>query len=260
MTPLTASAFQPHTVPETPAARAQVRQSLLERVADDPHQEIAWYELSRAAETPVEGLECLVRVLEMRAAGSALPGGHTRLGQRLRALAARVERRPVTPLSRAASLAWYTLTAALLLVLALVVGPMAVGARTVIIISGSMEPAIHTGSAVIARPVPSASLRVGDVIVFAPDANATIPKVHRIKSIREEEGQRYYTTQGDANENPDPGELTLGGTAWRVWYALPAVGYAVAWGTSRAGMIALIVVPLVGLVGMAAVDWLRKDR
>jgi signal peptidase len=137
---------------------------------------------------------------------------------------------------------------------------MALGARTVIIISGSMEPIIHTGSAVIARPVPAESLKVGDVIVFAPDANAVVPKVHRIVSIRLKDGVRSYTTRGDANASADPGEVTLGDTGWHVWYSVPFVGYAVAWGTSKTGVLALIALPLLALVGLAGWDLWRKKQ
>ena len=246
--------------PQTAAGRERLRGQLRGYVAAEPQKEIAWYGLSLVADDPAEALECLVRTLEIRAAGSSLPGGQAKAGARLRALAAQVERRPRTLVTVIGNRFGQVLTAALIVILALVIGPMALGSRTVIILSGSMEPVIHAGSAVIARPVPSESLQVGDVIVFAPTANAVIPKVHRILSIREADGVRYYTTRGDANGSDDPDEVSLGGTGWRVWYSVPLVGYVVAWGSSRAGNVALIGLPLAALVGLLAWDWWRRKQ
>jgi signal peptidase len=250
----------PLASPQTPAGRERLRQQLRAYLAAEPQKETAWYGLSLVADDPAEGLDCLVRLLEIRAAGGTLPGGQAKTGARLRAVAARVERRAPSRLAVAAHIVGHALTAALIVILALVIGPMALGARTVIILSGSMEPIIHAGSAVIARPVPAETLQVGDVIVFAPNANAVIPKVHRILTIREEDGVRYYTTRGDANGSNDPDEVMLGGTGWRVWYSVPLVGYAVAWGSSRSGNVALIGLPLLGLVGLMAWDWWRRKQ
>jgi len=254
------AAGTPLASPETPASREQLRQQLRAFVAAQPQKETAWFGLSLLADDPAEGLDDLVRVLEIRAANGSLPAGQAKAGARLRALAARVERRPVGPVARVAAIFGQALTVALIVLLGIVVGPMALGARTVIIISGSMEPIIHTGSAVIARPVPAASLQVGDVIVFAPDANATIPKVHRIVNIRVKDGVRYYTTKGDANNSPDVGEVTLGDLGWHVWYSVPGVGYAVMWGTSRTGMVTLIALPLAALLGLAGWDFWRRKQ
>jgi signal peptidase len=257
--PYTAAGI-PLASPKTRAGQELLRRQLKTFLAAEPHKETAWYGLSLLADDPAEALDCLVRILEIRATNASLPGGQAKAGARLRALAARVEQRRVGPMARIVSMVGQALTVALVVMLALVVGPMALGARTVIIISGSMEPVIHTGSAVIARPVPAESLKVGDVIVFAPDANAVIPKVHRIVNIRVEDGVRYYTTRGDANGSADPGELTLGGTGWHVWYSVPFVGHVVAWGTSKTGMVVLIALPLLGLLGLAGWDWWRRKQ
>ncbi len=246
--------------PQTPAGRERLRQQLRGYLAAEPEKETAWYGLSLVADDPAEALECLVRTLEIRAARSSLPGGQAKAGARLRALAAQVERKPRRLITVIANRFGQVLTAALIVILALVIGPLALCSRTVIILSGSMEPVIHAGSAVIARPVPADSLKVGDVIVFAPNANAVIPKVHRILSIREADGVRYYTTRGDANGSDDPDEVSLGGTGWQVWYSVPLVGYVVAWGSSRAGNVTLIALPLLGLAGLMVWDWLRRKQ
>jgi signal peptidase I len=251
---------KPLASPETASGREQLREQLRSYLADDPNKETAWYGLSLVSDDPAEALVCLVRLLEIRASGGKLPGGQVKSAARLRAVAAQVERRQVGTPARLVKIFGQALMAVLFLILALVIGPMALGARTVLIISGSMEPVIHTGSAVIARPIPAADLVVGDVIVFAPKANAIIPKVHRIISIREEAGERYYTTRGDANGADDPAEVSLGGTAWQVWYSVPYVGYVVGWGASRGGMVVLIGVPLAAIVALTGWERWRGSR
>jgi len=136
--------------------------------------------------------------------------------------------------------------------------PMFFGYRTLIVLSGSMEPTIPTGGIVLAQPVPSRSLQIGDIIVYSPGSESQIPIVHRIVSISERRGTRYYTTRGDANPNIDVAEVALPATAWRVAFSVPWVGYIISFAASPLGILLLIVLPLMGLVILTAWDWLRQ--
>ena len=148
----------------------------------------------------------------------------------------------------------------LFLVALLSVLPMFFGNRTLIILSGSMEPAIPTGGLVIAQPVPSRNLDIGDVIVYSPGAESQIPIVHRIADISERRGTRYYATRGDANPSADVAEVALPATAWRVGASWPLVGYVISFAASPLGIFILIVLPLIGLVVLTALDWLRQNQ
>ncbi len=141
-----------------------------------------------------------------------------------------------------------------------VVLPTLLGNRTLVIISGSMEPTIPMGAAAVMRPVPSSALQVGDVIAYTPNAAGAIPIVHRIVNISEQNGVRYYQTRGDANQTPDAHEFTLPSTAWRLWYDLPVAGYVVAFASSRLGTLLLIVIPAVLLVWLKIGDWRKSHR
>ena len=76
------------------------------------------------------------------------------------------------------------------------------------VLSGSMEPGIHTGSVIFDKPhVNTGNLKVGDVITFkAPDQEYG-PKemiiTHRIRQITKQNGQLMFQTKGDANDTPD---------------------------------------------------------
>jgi signal peptidase len=180
-----------------------------------------------------------------------------------------VTRAPMRPLPRAPLTTWRTLFSVfqfclfvgalvLFLVALFSVLPMFFGNRTLVILSGSMEPTIPTGGIVLAQPVPSRSLDIGDIIVYSPGSESQIPIVHRIVSISERRGTRYYTTRGDANPNIDVAEVALPATAWRVTFSAPFVGYLIAFASSPLGIFLLIVLPLIGLVVLTAWDWVRQ--
>lgn len=71
-----------------------------------------------------------------------------------------------------------------------------------VISSGSMEPVYHEGDIIFIRETPPQSIDVGDIIVFEA-RNGTIPIVHRVVDIIDENGTLYFATQGDNNPFPD---------------------------------------------------------
>ncbi|WP_088902107.1 signal peptidase I, partial [Halorubrum lacusprofundi] len=82
--------------------------------------------------------------------------------------------------------------------------PALVGAEySDVVQSGSMEPAIGTGSVVFVAQRPAEMLGVGDVILFAdsPTGPTTTP---RVNEKHQGESSIRFRTNGDANEDPDP--------------------------------------------------------
>lgn len=111
---------------------------------------------------------------------------------------------------------------------ALMLVPAALGFQRYVIVSGSMEPHIRTGSIVYSEEVPVRSLEVGDVITFVPppEFRITAPVTHRIISIDDGSGTPFFRTQGDANPDADPWTLTLDRPEQaRVVATVPWVGY-----------------------------------
>jgi len=93
--------------------------------------------------------------------------------------------------------------------LAVVTIPSLLGMKTMVVTSGSMEPAIHVGDAALIKPVPPEAIRVGDVVTYAAlEGKGTT--THRVVGIKEIKGRIYFQTKGDANATPDP-NLTYGG-------------------------------------------------
>jgi signal peptidase len=112
---------------------------------------------------------------------------------------------------------------------AVMLGPIVAGYERYVITSGSMTGTYDTGSIVYAKPDPTAGLRVGDVITYAPPAGAspTALVTHRISAItRGPQGQRVFRTKGDANPAADPWRFELPNERQaRVSFAVPYAGF-----------------------------------
>jgi len=128
---------------------------------------------------------------------------------------------------------------ALLLLTSIV--PIPGNIETKIVQSGSMEPAIHTGSLVILRP--EESYEVGDIVTFGRDDKDHVPVTHRIVEKETGDGAVTYTTKGDANEDPDPNTLRKNEVIGKVLFSLPYVGYLLDFAKTPIGFGLLIGIP-----------------
>ncbi|WP_234401940.1 signal peptidase I [Thermobifida halotolerans] len=125
--------------------------------------------------------------------------------------------------------------AALAVVFSVSVLPRVTGAQALIVLSGSMEPALPVGSVAIAGPVDPTEIEVGDVITFTHSAPAqtdvtdarSVPLVtHRVIGIEETADGRLFHTRGDANTVPDDPPVPAADVRGRLWYHIPYFGYA----------------------------------
>lgn len=143
--------------------------------------------------------------------------------------------------------------AALLLVSLL---PITGNVEIKIVKSGSMEPTIPTGSIVVVMP--QSAYGVGDVITFGKDTKTQIPTTHRIMSVREERGQTYFTTKGDANEEQDPREIALGEVIGKVVVHAPYAGYVLDFARQPIGFALLIGLPAAMIVFDESINIYRE--
>ena len=80
-----------------------------------------------------------------------------------------------------------------------------VGWQSVVLATGSMAPALPTGSLVIERVIPASELAVGDIVTLTREGKP--PITHRIIEIAPSAGvlpSRELTLKGDANDEADP--------------------------------------------------------
>jgi signal peptidase len=105
-------------------------------------------------------------------------------------------------------------------------GLIALGYKPAAVYSGSMVPTLRVGSLTVDRSVPSASVRVGDVITFADPYVHGRLVTHRVVRIFHTAHGPAYRTKGDANDARDPWTIRLPGQVGRVAFSIPYVGYA----------------------------------
>lgn len=122
------------------------------------------------------------------------------------------------------------------------------GLKPQIVISGSMEPTIPTGSLAFARTVDATSVKERD-IVTVPRTFGTGLVTHRVIGVEPgADGATLLTLRGDANRTADPQPYAVT-TAGLVGFHLPGLGYAARVLQTGYGLVGLA---LVGLVFVAA--------
>lgn len=142
----------------------------------------------------------------------------------------RRRRRGVPASARAAGRAGKSLVDALVLLavlvfLALAVGPQVLPYRPISMLTGSMAPAIPAGSVLLSTFVPGEQVRVGDVITLQAPTGDREVVTHRIVEVERRDDAVLVRTQGDGNPLADPWTAQLEGEVLRSAVVLPFVGH-----------------------------------
>jgi len=114
---------------------------------------------------------------------------------------------------------------------------------THVVSTGSMEPAIKTGSIVFST-LQNQEINKGDIIVFTSPDNQEITVIHRVMDIEENE----YTTKGDNNENKDSWVVFKNDIKGEVIFSLPYIGYVIDFMKSPIGFGISIGIPALILI------------
>lgn len=115
-----------------------------------------------------------------------------------------------------------------------------------IVQSGSMEPAIKTGSIVIVKPVEL--YKIGDIITFGKDTRDQIPTTHRIIEMKVVGGELRFITKGDANDDRDNREVKESEIIGKVLFDVPFVGFILDMAKKPIGFAILIGVPALAII------------
>lgn len=121
------------------------------------------------------------------------------------------------------------------------------GMRTMIVLSGSMEPAFQAGDAVVVQQTDPTDVQVGDMIAFSGYGTDHLT-THRVISLHEVKGELHFRTQGDANPDPDANLAPAGGLHGTVRVVLPHAGRLLATMTGRQGKLVILGLPALLLV------------
>ncbi|MDH3007065.1 MULTISPECIES: signal peptidase I [Gordonia] len=120
------------------------------------------------------------------------------------------------------------------------------GVTPLVFRSGSMAPAIPTGSLAVARTVPATEIVPGDVVsVFADNGNRI---THRVESVGEPTGNSVpLVLKGDANDVADAAPYVVTDVE-RVLLDAPYLGYLIAWSSTPTALAAGIILAATLLV------------
>lgn len=96
------------------------------------------------------------------------------------------------------------------------------------VLTGSMRPTYPPGTLVVIKPAAPEEIGVGDVITFQIESGKPAVATHRViaRSTDSGTGEVRFTTQGDANNTPDPEQVQPAQIRGKVWYAIPYLGWA----------------------------------
>ncbi|NOQ68039.1 signal peptidase I [Patescibacteria group bacterium] len=134
---------------------------------------------------------------------------------------------------------------AVVLLIVVSVLPIPGNYKLLIVQSGSMEPAIKTGSVVAVKPVEN--YKANDVITFE-DGGKSKTTTHRIVDTEVVSGKVFYITKGDANNAEDSSKVPEDKIVGKVLTSVPYVGYILAMAKEPAGFVLLVIIPCVIII------------
>jgi signal peptidase I len=133
--------------------------------------------------------------------------------------------------------------------------PPLLGYERYVIEGGSMGAELPRGSIAFEQVVPTARVRVGDVITYRPPVGGARLVTHRVAWIGP---GGLYRTRGDANGAADPWRFRLtGSTQARLAFHVPLAGYVLAALSVRAVRMAVIGGPALA-IALAAFAGVRR--
>lgn len=124
--------------------------------------------------------------------------------------------------------------------------------KSLVVMSGSMEPKIHVGSVAIVKS--SEDVRIGDVITFKDPRDPKNLITHRV--VEDKEG--IFKTKGDANNASDNWEISKKDIVGKFLFSVPYLGYTVNFAKSQKGFIFLVIIPATIIIYAEALN-LKKE-
>ena len=144
----------------------------------------------------------------------------------------------------------YTTIAIGIIVIMLFLIPRFFGIRPYIVLSGSMEEEIKTGSvAYVDTKVKADEIKEGDIIAFNM---GTRQVTHRVVSINSD---KTFTTKGDANNVIDANSVKFSSCLGKTIFSLPYLGYILSAAQTKFGYVILVLV-----IGMNIITLIFNDE
>ena len=143
------------------------------------------------------------------------------------------------------SLLFFTFLALLLFI---ITAPHLWGFSFLMVMGGSMSPALPSGSVAMVQPVDVSEIEVGDIIAYQPRHVGSTVTTHRVVNIIRQEGDISFQTKGDHNEFADiypvPSDQVIG----RMQFHIPFLGYIIHFLKQPLGYGLLICLPAIVII------------
>ena len=123
--------------------------------------------------------------------------------------------------------------------------------------SSSMAPAVPRDSLAITTDIDPADVVIGDIVTFRADSGAVV--MHRVVEILDVNGVLRFRTQGDLNDDPDPGLTREEAIERRMRWSISGLGAITALLRAPGGLVWLVVLPGL-LVTIAQRPWRRGSE
>ena len=114
------------------------------------------------------------------------------------------------------------------------------GGKLLTVQSGSMQPSVRRGDAIIVTRVASWQLRIGDIVSYRSLSDAKVIVSHRIVDINS--AHTSFTTKGDALKTKDP-LVPAANIVGRARGVAPGLGFVLVWLRSPLGLALAVYFP-----------------
>lgn len=124
--------------------------------------------------------------------------------------------------------------------------------------SGSMEPVVKTGSIILT--LPQSDYQIDDIVAYRyalGDNPKKLLVTHRIVEILNENNQKLYLTQGDANETYDSNPVTKNQIIGKLVVKIPYLGYPINFLQTKVG--AILIIALAAIVIYGEIGKIKKE-
>lgn len=118
--------------------------------------------------------------------------------------------------------------------------PLAFDARPLVVLSGSMEPALRTGDVSVVRSIAPLDARPGDIVTFRDPDNAERLITHRVRAMSVQGDAVEFRTRGDANNVSERWRVPANGEIGRVMYRIPKLGWVLSYARSKGLFVLLL--------------------
>jgi signal peptidase len=111
--------------------------------------------------------------------------------------------------------------------------PLAFHAHPLVVLSGSMEPALMTGDVSVVRSIAPLDARPGDVVTFRDPDDADRLITHRVRDMHVQGAAVVFRTRGDANTASEHWQVASSEEIGRVVYRVPKLGWVLMYARSK---------------------------